>query len=296
MAGTGTIRRQLQSAETLKSVVTTMKTLSAARINQYRRSVAALDSSTRTLELAVQAVLRMHPELLEAAALEPATDAVAAIVLGSDRGLCGPFNERIARHAAGLLTHRAAGKQVSVLTIGRRLRSRLAALQHEATAEVRPPASVGAIENAVAEVLGYVDRWTSEGRADRLYVAYNRPAAGAAYVPTALRVVPVDMRWLARLRTRPWPTNRLPVPLGDTETLVRGLVRQFISHTLVRAFAASLASENAARLASMDAAEKNIGERLEQLQTAYRRARHNAVTAELLDIQAAYGVLGEEGR
>lgn len=293
MAGTGTIRRQLQSAETLQSVVTTMKTLSAARINQYRRSVSALDSSTRTLELAVQAVLRMHPELLEAAAAEPATDSVAAVVFGSDRGLAGPFNERIARHAAGLLAHRAAGKRVSVLTVGRRLESRLAALGREGDASVRPPASVNAIENAVARVLDHLDRWITEGRADRLYVAYNRPTTGAAYEPIAIRVVPVDMRWLTRLRSREWPTNRLPVPLGDTETLVRGLVRQFISHALVRAFAGSLAAENAARLASMDAAEKNIEERLEQLRTAYRRARHNAVTAELLDIQAAYGVMNE---
>ena len=49
-------RRRLQSAETLQAVVTTMKTLSAVRITHYRRSVAALQESTRTLELAVQAL------------------------------------------------------------------------------------------------------------------------------------------------------------------------------------------------------------------------------------------------
>jgi len=76
--------------------------------------------------------------------------------------------------------------------------------------------------------------------------------------------------------------------LGQPRELLRGLVRQLIAHDLVRAFAASQASENAARLAAMDAAEKNIEERLETLQTAYRQARQNAVTAELLDIQAAY--------
>lgn len=216
------------------------------------------------------------------------------MVFGSDRGLAGRFNERIARHAAGLLAHRAEGKRMSVLTIGRRFESRLAALGREGDASIRPPASVNAIESAGVRVLDHLDRWTAEGRADRLYVAYNRPTTGAAYELIAIRVVPVDMRWLTRLRTRDWPTNRLPVPLGDTETLVRGLVRQFISHTLVLAFAGSLAAENAARLSSMDAAEKNMEERLEQLRTAYRRVRHNAVTAELLDIQAAYGVMGDE--
>lgn len=287
MAGTGTVRRQLQSAQTLQGVVTTMKTLSAARITQYRRSVSALESSTRTLELAVQAVLKIAPELLEAVA-EPRSSSVAAVVLGSDRGLCGPFNERMARHASGLLAARGATEQVSVLTVGRRLESRMSNAGYAPSASVRPPGNVGAIDNAVVDVLAHIDSWTSEGRAGRLYLAYNRPLKGAAYESLALRVLPVDKRWLQRLQDRPWPTRRLPMQLGDGQALLQGLVRQFIAHSLVQAFAASLASENAARLASMDAAERNIEERLTQLQTRYRQARQNAVTVELLDIQAAF--------
>jgi len=287
VASTGSIKRQLSSAETLQGVVTTMKTLSAARITQYRRSVSALESSTRTLELAVQAVLKQSPELVGLVA-EPSSDTVAAVVLGSDRGLCGPFNERIARHAAGLLVARGTKHQMSVLTVGRRLEPRLAAAGYEPAARVRPPGNVGAIESAVVEVLAHIDRWTSQGRVGRLYLAYNRPTKGAAYESLALRVLPVDRRWLLRLQARPWPTKRLPMPLGDSRALLQGLVRQFIAHSLVQAFAASLASENAARLAAMDAAERNIDERLAQLRTAYRQARQNAVTSELLDIQAAF--------
>lgn len=287
MAGTGTVKRQLQSAETLQGVVTTMKTLSAARITQYRRSVAALESSTRTLELAAQAVLKLNPDLIDLAA-EPRNAAVAAVVLGSDRGLCGPFNERIARHAGGLLAARADREQLKVLTVGRRLEPRLAAVGYEPSVSVRPPGNVGAIDSVVVEVLAHLDRWTAAGQAGRLYLAYNRPTRGAAYESLALRVLPVDRRWLQRLQARPWPTNRLPMQLGDGQALLQGLVRQFLAHALVQAFAASLASENAARLASMDAAERNIDERLSQLRTAHRQARQNAVTAELLDIQAAF--------
>lgn len=287
MAGTGTIKRQLETAETLQGVVTTMKTLSAARITQYRRAVTALDASTKTLELAVQAVLQLHPELLTVVA-EPRNAAVTAIVLGSDRGLCGPFNERIARHASGLLADRADREQLRVLTVGRRVESRLSALGYASDASVRPPGKMDTVDAAVVEVLAHVDRWTEEGRAGRVYLAYNRPTRGAAYESLAYRLVPVDRRWLGDLQSRPWPTNRLPMQLGDARALLRGLVRQFIAHALVQAFAASLSSENAARLASMDAAERNVEERLAQLETSYRQARQKAVTAELLDIQAAF--------
>jgi len=57
---------------------------------------------------------------------------------------------------------------------------------------------------------------------------------------------------------------------------------------LVQAFAASQASENAARLAAMEAAERNVEERIDQLRTRYQAARQSSITAELLDIQAAY--------
>lgn len=292
MASTATIRRRLESAETLQSVVTTMKTLSAVRITQYKRAVEALAASNATLELAAQALLLLEPELLEVVAREQ-NDGVAIIVLGSDRGLCGPFNERIARHAVGLLAARSPRTPPQVLAVGRRLEGRLSAAGRPPTASVRPPGHVAGIDAAVVETLAHIDRWTAADQAGRLYLAYNRPTHGALYEPTALRVVPVDAPWLARLRARPWPSRRLPLALGDTHELLRGLVRQFIAHAVVQAFASSLASENAARLAAMDAAERNIEERLERLRTAHRQARQNAVTSELLDIQAAFASLQE---
>lgn len=281
-------RRRMESAETLQGVVSTMKTLSAVRITQYRRSVAALRESTRTLELAAQALLSLRPDLLPVRDAPPDSP-VAMVVLGSDRGLCGPFNERISRHAAGMLAARTPeGHRPSILAVGRRLDARLRAAGHEPAARVDPPGNVDTIDDAVVEVLAYLDQWQAAGRAERLYVAYNRPTRGAGYESLGVRILPIDGSWLERLRDREWPSNRLPIALGDTGELLRGLIRQFIAHTLVQAFAASQASENAARLAAMDAAERNIDERLEQLQTAYRQARQNAVTAELLDVQAAY--------
>lgn len=263
-----------------------MKTLAAVRINHYRRAVAALRASTRTLELAAQAVLTVHPELINAA-LEPQGGALAVVVFGSERGLCGAFNERIARHAAGLIASRGEAGRVSVLTVGRRAEASLREHKIGSAASVRPPGSVDAITGAVVEVLKVLDEWLLAGRAARLYLAYNAPARGASYESVAVRVVPVSQRWLLRLRERAWPTRRLPMLLGDEYALVQGLVRQFVAHALVQAFAASLASENAARLEAMSAAESNIEERLERLTAAHRQARQNAVTAELLDIQAA---------
>jgi F0F1-type ATP synthase gamma subunit len=58
-----------------------------------------------------------------------------------------------------------------------------------------------------------------------------------------------------------------------------------------RASAESLTSENASRLASMQGAERNIEERLEQLTQRYHRGRQMAITEELLDIVTGFEAL-----
>lgn len=56
--------------------------------------------------------------------------------------------------------------------------------------------------------------------------------------------------------------------------------------SIYRALVESLAGENASRLASMQVAERNIGERLDELHAVYRHRRQSAITEELLDIVA----------
>ncbi len=304
------VRRRLDSAETLGTVVTTMKTLASVRIGQYRRSVAALEASSTTLDLALQAVVTLYPELLEDAAV-PAGSSLAAVVFGSDRGLCGHFNERVAQHAAQTLpapqlTDGEGSPSVSrsreapaddapaILAVGRRMVPRLRARGLHVEQQVRPPGALDTVDTAVMDVLVHVDAWRSAARADRLLLIHAQPTSAAAYEPRVVQVLPLDTAWLRTLRGRPWPTKRLPMAISDAHDLVQGVVRQRIAHALVRAFAASQAAENAARLAAMDAAERNIEERITALRTAYNQARQNAITEELLDIQAAYAATGGE--
>ena len=79
--------------------------------------------------------------------------------------------------------------------------------------------------------------------------------------------------------------------LSEPRRLVAGVIRQRMALAFVKAFGSSLAAENAARLAAMEAASRNIDDRLDQLRTAFHTARQAAVTEELLDIQAAAAAL-----
>jgi F-type H+-transporting ATPase subunit gamma len=68
--------------------------------------------------------------------------------------------------------------------------------------------------------------------------------------------------------------------------LFSALIRQYFFGSIYRAVAESLASENASRLSSMQAAERNIEERLDELKAEYHQERQRSITEELLDIVA----------
>jgi F-type H+-transporting ATPase subunit gamma len=81
---------------------------------------------------------------------------------------------------------------------------------------------------------------------------------------------------------------------GDPQALFSGLVREYLFAGLFRAFAQSLASENASRLASMQGAEKNIEGRLAELQNRFHQQRQMSITEELLDIVSGFEALKQE--
>ena len=97
---TESLRRKIESAGDLQSVVRTMKALAASSIGQYESSVRALADYYRTVELGLSACFRESgPTSSMAKGTKTDPDAVGAVVFGSDQGLVGQFNEIVADDA-----------------------------------------------------------------------------------------------------------------------------------------------------------------------------------------------------
>jgi F-type H+-transporting ATPase subunit gamma len=101
----------------------------------------------------------------------------------------------------------------------------------------------------------------------------------------------VDLARFSRLRAEPWPSRVLPTFSMEPRPLFAALVRQYLFISVFRACAESLASEHASRLSSMQGAERNIDERLDDLGGRYRRQRQESITEELLDVVAGFQAL-----
>jgi F-type H+-transporting ATPase subunit gamma len=285
------LQRKITSAEDLQSVVKTMKALAAVNIRQYEKAVESLAVYHRTVERGLHIMLTTKGE--RTAIVKPAIEArLGALVFGSDQGMCGQLNEQVVAHALEALDDLGtspADRTVSV--VGARAAARLEEAGQSVEACFEVPSALSGVTPMVQDLLLHLEAWHTQGQIERMYLFYSQHLSSATFRPHTVHLLPLNQAWLTSLEMEAWPTRMLPTFTMDWERLFSALIRQYLFVSLYRTCAESLASENASRLAAMQGAEKNIEDRLAELQALFRQQRQMAITEELLDIVAGFEAL-----
>lgn len=284
--------RKLKTSKDLGSVVGTMKALAAVNIRQFEQAAQALGVYYRTVELGLRALLRSRPGFLSGVRRDVGGN-VAAIIIGSDQGMCGSLNEQVAGLALSSLSE-ASQRQPAIMALGERLVPHLEDAGLEVGILYNLPGSVAGIGETVREILLAIDTWQQDGQALKLLVFHARQNEGAIFTPVMAEVLPLDKGWLQELASQSRPTNQLPLIASEWNSTFSALARQYLLVSLYRALADSLASENASRLAAMQGAERNIEDRVSELTQAFNQARQRSITEELLDITSGFEALRDE--
>ena len=288
------LRRSIVITRELQSVVKTMKALAGVNLRQFERSAHAVTEYNRTIEMGLQIALgRIGANV--APRKELAGKKIGAIVFGSDQGMCGLLNDQVVSHASRALGKLAMRRESqATVAVGVRAAAQFESLGRKIENTVRVPSSTSAIGGAVEEVLQIIDDWYTIRGIDLVVLFNARPVSGAWYRVVGVQLLPVDASWINGLRAKRWPSKVIPMFTMDEAQLLQALIHEYLFVSLFRAFAESLASENASRLASMQVADRNIEDRLRALSLESRQLRQDAMTAELLDVIASFEALREK--
>jgi F-type H+-transporting ATPase subunit gamma len=290
------VKRKIKNAGELQSVVKIMKAISSTNIREYERAVESLAEYSRSIEMGL-AVMMKSGKIVPA--FSPAREGglLGTVIFGSEQGLCGKFNEQIASFALAELAE-MDHQETRAVAVGERVIGHLEDGGLSIEAQFSFSGDFIGITEVMAEVLVKIEEWRIEGGLDRIVLFYNRPASGplAAFRPSMARLLPLDAGWLNELAERRWPSRSLPTFSMDPDRLFSSLVREQIFSSLYRAFVESLASENASRLSSMQAAERNIEEHLNELSSQYRKRRQEAISSEMQDVLVGFEALMGERR
>ena len=279
------LQRQIKGAADLHKVVRTMKALAAVSIRQYEQAVAALEGYLHTVELGLRAVLRQRPL---ARSPEPAGETVV-LLFGSDQGMAGRFNEAIIDFAAEKLA--AAAGPLRFWVAGEKAAGCVRERFGEVAEQFILPSSAQAVTAAVQEVQLRFEAFRRQRGNCRLVLLHNVPRGGASYGQRHFPLLPPEERWLEEMAGRGWAGPTLPLFRTSWEDLFSALIGEYLFLSLFSGFAFSLAAENAARLAAMQRAEKNIEELQNDLAGRFHSLRQSLATEELFDIVAGFEAL-----
>lgn len=284
------MERKLKSADDLYTVVRTMKSLAAVSIRQYEEATRSLEEYFHCVEMGLRAALRTHPH--SGRQQDPRTTLI--VVFGSDQGMAGRFNEALIEFVQEHLDPQK--ERILIWVSGIKMHG----LVEDAFGEIQHlfplPSSAEGISTRVQEILLHFSELREKEGESRLILFHNQPAGGSTYRQNRVNLLPPDQRWLQDLGGGKWPGRQIPLYTIPWEDLFSALIGEYLFVALFRAFAASMAAENAARLTSMQRAEKNIEETKEELKLRYHTMRQNAISEELFDVISGFEALTQSER
>ncbi len=277
------MRQKIDRTGELNSVVHTMKALAASKIGQYEQAVRALDNYYQAVLLGLSVCLKGPTLDFSQNTLSQSENSGIIVLFGSDQGLVGQFNEILARYFYEKKEDRPAKSRI--IAVGERIEMELTELNVTVDEKYATPNSVQAITTLVGQLLMQVQM---QAQPDYFFIYYNRPKGQTAYEQAMKRLLPLDKKWIRARRSMEWPSTKKPEIMGDQNGTLSALIREYLFVSLFKTCAESLAAENASRLAAMQRAEKNIKEKLEELQMTYHQVRQNTIDEELFDIVSGF--------
>lgn len=216
---------------------------------------------------------------------------VVALVIGSERGLCGRFNAAVVERAERYLAEQAAaGAQVELMALGTRVRRILR--RHQ-----QPLAWSGALSVTALPpyrlAFDLTRLWLTryeEREVDAVDLVYNAYRGSARYEPTVARLIPPTLP-TPEADALPWPP---PIIETGPLSLYARVVEQWATVSLYGLLLDSTAAEHSARFQLLEASTQNIERLIDELTLAVQTARQQEITQEMQELAAGAGLIGPQ--
>lgn len=297
MANLRDIRNRISSVNNTQQITKAMKMVAAAKLRKAQNRMTAMRPYAEKLKEVVSrlgssadgsnALLRMPEEI----------DRVLLIVVGSDKGLCGGFNNNLfkvieKKLAENYSAHIEDGS-LELITIGRKATVFFKKRDYNIVDEY-PGFFDNLNYDVTSEIMEEViQKYTSEYY-DKVLIGFNEFKTVIAQNRRMLQVLPVDPSSLKKDENEDdslITSDYIYEP--DSKSILDEMLPVYVIMQLWRAVLESNAAEQGARMAAMDNATENAKELEEELTLEYNQARQSAITTEISEIVSGAQALEE---
>ncbi|HOJ14972.1 MAG TPA: ATP synthase F1 subunit gamma [Deltaproteobacteria bacterium] len=271
------LRKRINSVKKTRQITSAMRMVAAAKLRRSQSDIiAARPYAIKTNEVLVSLVTRTNPDMHPLLRVrEPKRGVV--VVIASDRGLCGSFNQNLFRKAETFIKqNRDRYEDIQMVLIGKRAGDyfKRKNVAKRAVYTIGTPSYELASEICDDLIKGYVN-----AEYDELTIIFNEFRSALTQVMHVDRVLPVEPM---EAEDDMMNVEYLYEPSEDI--LLEALLPLSLKVFMYRALLESAASEHGARMTAMESASKNAGEVIGKLEIKYNRARQSAITTELMEV------------
>ncbi len=287
MASLKEMRNRIGSVKATQKITKAMQMVAAAKLRRAQEQAEAARPFARRMasviaNLATGVSGDGAPKLLVGTGSDRRE---LVIVATADRGLSGGFNSGIARAARDhVLAARSAGKDVRIITLGRKGRDALRRLFADRMVASHDfsdhkTLTLAAVQGVADEALAMFER----GEVDVVTLFYSRYASVIAQVPTAKRLIPAEVS-AENAQAAPNLHGGVYDYEPDEATILETLLPRNLAIQIYSAVLENQAGFFAAQMSAMDNATRNAGDLIGALTLQYNRSRQAQITKELIEI------------
>ncbi len=279
MASMRDIKRRKDSIQSTQQITKAMKLVSTVKLQRARSRAENARPYFDKMYETIQSILAKSERLDHPFLTGSGSERKAVIVVTSNRGLAGGYNNNVTR----LIVDSGWRKEdVDIYGVGRKGVETLARRDYHIVSDDSEVMNAPSFADAAAIGEKVLDAFAA-GEIGEIYLAYTKFKNTVVHVPTLIKLLPVDVEEKTETEKQVKSETLMNYEPGPEEALDL-LIPKYINSTIFGAFIESAASENGARMQAMDAATSNADEMISTLSLVYNRARQGAITQELTEI------------
>ena len=283
MANLKDIRDRIKSVKSIQKVTKAMKMVAAAKMRKAQERMEQArpysDSLSEVIEHLLSDIDKERLPLLNLREIKRK----AYVVVSADRGLAGAFNTNLLKIAQKEIDE--FGKdQVDIFCIGKKARDHFTYRNYNIIESHVDFWAEMEFDNAMMIGRSAIDHFTN-GAVDEIHVLYNYFVNVAQQEVRSETLLPLNYE-----TNESGPSDRLYEP--SKEELVNTLIPRHLNVQMWKYLLESYASEQAARMLSMENATSNAQDMIKDLTLQFNKARQAAITTEMLEIVGGAEALG----
>lgn len=275
MAGSKEIRNRIKSVQSTHQITKAMEIVSTTKFKKFSKIV----EDSKVYSKSIKEVLKNIASGVKSES-HPLFDGrenpkkICVIVMTSDRGLCGSFNNNALKKLEELRRNNP-GKEVSVIAIGKKTREYCAKRDYDVKAVYSQLTPEIMFEKAKEISENIVEYYYSE-LFDEVYLIYNQYESAVVYNLTVEKLIPIT-----RVESE---ENTSYIFEPDAETVLSSLLPKYLNIVIYQGLLNNTASEHSARKNAMKNATDNAEEMIKSLNLQYNRERQAVITQEISEI------------